>query len=71
MRANPPTGAMETVKSVVDYLPSVKNISFSSIQDAVQSSIVTVKNEFTVFEDPQELKPSDFIGGEQLDLAKK
>lgn len=70
MRINP-AGAMETVMGMVDYLPNVKNISFSSIQDAVQTSIVTVKNEFSQFEDPPELRPDVMLGGEQLDLAKK
>ena len=75
MRTNP--SAMEKVMGYVEYLPNVKNLSFSSIQDAVQTSLVTVKNEFSQFEDPPELRPNvvhqsdGASSSEQLDLAKK
>lgn len=70
MRANP-AGAIETVKGLVDYLPSVKDLSFQSIQDAVNSSIVSVKNEFSHLEDPAELRPTYQLGNEALDFDQK
>ena len=41
----------------VEYLPSVKNLSIQSITDAVQTSIVTVKNEIETIEEPRDLRP--------------
>lgn len=58
---------MERVMTYVEYLPSVKNLSLASLSDAVQASIVTVKNEFAgaSLEEPFELKP------ESTDLTAK
>jgi hypothetical protein len=55
-RVNPT--AFQKVLGYYDYLPSVKNMTISSITDAVQTSISTVKNEFIQLEDPIELRPS-------------
>ena len=62
--------AMQKVMGYYEYLPSVKSLSISSITDAVQTSIVTVRNEFSQLEDPAELRP-DVGSGELLDFAKK
>jgi len=60
-RVNPTT--MEKVMGYVEYLPSVKNLSLASLSDAVQTSIVTVKNEFAAsVEEPLELKPQTSLG---------
>ncbi len=68
-RVNPTT--FEKVLGYVEYLPSVKNISLASLTDAVQASIVTVKNEFSGnIEEPMELKPQTADGG-LVDFAQK
>jgi hypothetical protein len=36
---------MQKVMSYVEYIPNVKNLSFASISEAVQTGIVSVKNE--------------------------
>lgn len=47
-----------------ESLPSVKNLTISSITDAVQTSIVAVKNEIYHVNEPEELKSDK-------DLTKK
>ena len=54
-RTNPT--AFEKVCGIVDYLP--KSLTISGLQDAVQASIVSVKNEFSTVEEPPELSPVD------------
>ena len=53
----------------VEYLPSVKNLSLASLTEAVQTSIVTVKNELSAtLDEPAELKPQT-SSGDAVDLT--
>lgn len=46
----------EKVLGLYKVLPSVHNLSLNAISDAVQNSIVSVRNEFTTFNEPKELQ---------------
>jgi len=53
-RSNP--SAFEKVKEYYEQIPSVRNFSFSSLQDALQSSLVLAKTELQQISEPGELK---------------
>ncbi len=73
-RTNPT--AYERVMACVEYLPSVKNLTFQSISDAVQTSIVTVKNELQTIEEPRDLRPDvpgfegDYFSVKQVEVEQ-
>jgi hypothetical protein len=66
-RVNP--SAFQKVMGYVEYLPSVKNLTLASLTEAVQTSIVTVKNELSAtLDEPVELKPQT-PSGDAVDLT--
>lgn len=51
-----------------DYLPSIKNLSYNSIQDAIQSSVIQVKNEIYTVNEPEDLRPTLNFEAKQLEI---
>lgn len=56
----------------VEYIPNVKNLSFASLTEAVQTGIVSVKNDFgpQTTAEPQDLKPV-LPNGDTVDMFAK
>ncbi|CDW77229.1 sorting nexin-2-like [Stylonychia lemnae] len=46
----------EKVMGLLQVLPSIQNLSLESITDAVQTSYVSVKNDYTLLNEPKELQ---------------